>query len=82
MAKDVQRRVKPGDVVRLRLPWSEVCMFMHVAEQVKDVRVLEDGAQILNEDGTRFSMAITHGEAGILRDADGLYTYNVQEEEI
>lgn len=76
MAKDVKRRVKPGDVVRLRLPWSEVCMFMHVAEQVKDVRVLEDGAQILNEDGTRFSFPVTHGEAGFYRDADGLYTYN------
>lgn len=66
-------RVKPGDVVRLELPWSEVCMYMRVAGQERDVRVLEGGAQILNEDGTRFSFPVTHGEAGIYTDADGLY---------
>lgn len=66
-------RVKPGDVVRVKLPWSEVCMHMHVADQERDVRVLEHGAQILNADGTPFSFPITHGEAGIYTDADGLY---------
>jgi hypothetical protein len=73
------KRVKPGDVVRLMLPWSEVCLYMKVADQVMDVRVLDDGAQILNEKGTPFSFPITHGEAGIYRDAEGLYTYNEKE---
>jgi hypothetical protein len=73
------KRVKVGDVVRVRLPWSEVCMHLRVAEQVRDVRVLADGAQILNDDGTRFSFPVTHGEAGFYRDADGLYTYNEEQ---
>lgn len=66
-------RVKPGDVVQVRMPWSEVCMHLRVAEQVRRVEVLADGAQILNDDGTKFSFPITHGEAGIYRDATGLY---------
>lgn len=74
------RRVKSGDVVRVRMPWSEACMHLRVAETVRDVRILPDGAQILNEDGTRFSFPITYGEAGIFSDADGLYVN--QEEEV
>ena len=66
-------RVKPGDVVQIRMPWSEACMHLRVAEQVRKVKVLEGGAQILNEDGTPYSFPITHGEAGIYTDADGLY---------
>lgn len=66
-------RVKSGDVVRLKLPWSEVCMHLRVADQERDVRVLDTGAQILNEDGTPFSFPITHGEAGIYTDPNGLY---------
>ena len=69
----MKRRVKSGDVVRIMMPWSEACMYLNVAEKVRDVRVLDNGAQILNDDGTRYSFPITHGEAGIFRDADGLY---------
>lgn len=67
------KRVKPGDTVRLRLPWSEVCMHLRVTDQVRNVRVLHTAAQILNEDGTKFSFPITHAEAGIYSDAEGLY---------
>lgn len=66
-------RVKPGDVVRVQLPWSEACMHLRVADAVRDVRILETGAQILNADGTPYSFPVTHGEAGIYRDAQGLY---------
>jgi hypothetical protein len=69
----MMKRVKPGDVVRLKLPWSEACMHLRIADHVRDVRVLADGAQILNDDGTRFSFPVTHGEAGIYSDAQGLY---------
>lgn len=75
----MMKRVMPGDVVRLRMPWSEVCLHMRIAEQMRDVLVKEHGAQILNDDGTKFSFPITHGEAGIYSDADGLY---VHQEEI
>lgn len=66
-------KVKPGDVVRIQLPWSEVCMHLRVADAVRDVQVLPNGAQILNADGTPYSFPITHGEAGIYQDAQGLY---------
>lgn len=66
-------RIKTGDVVRLKMPWSEVCMHLKVAGQVRNVRVLDTGAQILNDDGTPYSFPVTHGEAGIYTDAQGLY---------
>ncbi len=66
-------RVAIGERVRVRLPHSEVCMHLRVAGQVREVEVLEHGAQILDEDGRRFSFPITHGEAGIFRDEGGLY---------
>jgi hypothetical protein len=72
------KRVKSGDVVRVKLPWSEACMHMRVADQVRNVKVFDNAASILNEDGTPFSFPITHGEAGIYSDANGLY---IQEEE-
>jgi hypothetical protein len=48
-------------------------MHLKVAGRTRPVEVLKDGAQILNWDRTNFSFPITHGEAGIYRDADGLY---------
>ena len=71
----MMKRLKPGDVVTLTLPWSEVCMYMNIAGKVRGVRVLETGAQILNDDGTAFSFPVTHGEAGIYQDAGGLYIH-------
>lgn len=67
------KRVKTGDKVLVQLPWSEVCMFMKVADQVRPVEILPDGAQIFNADGTKLSFPVTHGEAGIYQDAQGLY---------
>lgn len=66
-------RLSVGDEVRVRLPYSEVCMHMRLADQVRTVQVQAHGAQILGEDGLPFSFPITHGEAGIYRDAEGLY---------
>jgi hypothetical protein len=60
--------VEVGDVVVVTLPYSEVCMHMRVAGTRRPIRVLEDGAQILNEDGTPFSFPITQGEAGLFFD--------------
>jgi hypothetical protein len=73
-------RVKSGDTVWLPMPWSEVCMHLRIADQLRNVRITSEGAQILNDDGTRFSFEITYGEAGIFSDADGLYIN--QEEEV
>ncbi len=60
-----------GDVVRVELPYSEVCMYMGIAGQERDVRIVGEDypcAQVLNADGSEFSFPITLGEAGV-RDA-------------
>jgi hypothetical protein len=74
----MMKRVMPGDVVYVTLPWSEACMHLKLTDQVRQVRILDSGVQILNEDGTPYSFPITHGEAGVYSDATGLY---VQDDE-
>lgn len=69
----MKKRVKPGERVWVELPWSEACMWLKKAGEHAEVEITEAGAQILNEDGTRYSFAVTYGEAGILTDAEGLY---------
>ena len=58
-----------GDVVRLRLPYSEVCMHLQVAGKVMNVQLVgtldHPGAQILHDDRTHLSFPILPGEAGI-----------------
>ena len=73
----MKKRVKPGDKVLVQLPWSEACMFLRVADQVRPVEVQPNGAQIFNHDGTKLSFPVTHGEAGIFQDAEGLYIQEV-----
>ena len=71
--------VRPGDHVRIELPFSEVCMHMRVAGRVMDVRMTEGRypmAQLLNPDGSEFSAPILTAEAGIYGDVDrGFYCY-------
>src|SRR5258708_4768799 len=73
--------VQAGDVVRLRLPYTEVCMPMRVAGKAMNVQIVTDGistaAQLFRDDGSPFSTPITLGEAGILTDEAGrLYVPN------
>ena len=67
--------VQAGDVIRLRLPWSEVCMHMRVAGKPMNVQIVVEGtsavAQLLTDDGSRFSFPILLGEAGIYTDGAG-----------
>lgn len=69
----MKTRIKPGDVIGLTMPYSEVCMSMRVSDRVLVVRVMEDMAQLVGDNGMNFSSPITHGEAGIYRDSEGLY---------
>ena len=50
-------------------------MSMHVAQKPLNVQVLDGGAgpvaQLLNDDGSRYSFPILLGEAGIYTDEDG-----------
>lgn len=70
--------VRPGEAVRLEMPWSEVCMHLRVAGRETWVVLVEDGefamAQLLNDNHTPCSFPITTGEAGILGNPhDGFY---------
>lgn len=65
--------VRTGDTIRVRLPWSEVCAHLRVAGELRKVRVLAHGAQVLDADGSDFSFPVTHGEAGIFTDRSGFY---------
>jgi len=69
--------VKVGDVIRLRLPYSEVCMHMRVPGKPMNVQIVGEGgypvAQLLTDDGSRFSSPILLGEAGIHTDGVGCH---------
>lgn len=56
-----------GDKVKVELPYSEVCMFMGLAGQVRTIEILDRGVQIYGEDGTKYSFPILHSEAGVYR---------------
>lgn len=72
-----------GQVVRLVLPWSEVCMHLRLAGHARAVRLTDEGmAQILDDDGREVSFPILANEAGFYGNAaDGYYvhSWNVQD---
>lgn len=69
--------VEPGDRVRVELPYSEVCMHMRLAGEVREIVVLENMAQILDTEGRNYSFPVTYGEAGIYSDRFGHYVHEV-----
>lgn len=74
-----KRYVNVGDKVRVRLPWSEVCMHMGVAGREMFVRPLASTAQLIDDNGREFSFPITLGEAGFYTDSAGIYTNDIVE---
>jgi len=67
--------LKVGDVIRLRLPYSEICVRWGVAGKPLKVQLIGEGAaELLHDDGSPFPLPVTHSEAGIyLDDADRYY---------
>lgn len=73
-----QVRARPGLVYAHTLPHSEVCCHMKVAGKVMYFKLIESvrakepwwqySVQLLNDNGTCFSSAITTGEAGLYND--------------
>ena len=56
----------PANAERVELPFSEVCMHLRVAGQVRWVApVGATAAQIYDDDGRAFSIPITRSEAGL-----------------
>ena len=73
--------IAPGERVKVRLPWSEVCMHLGVAGRVMSVELVEGGSavQLYDEDGDPYSFPILPGEAGFYRDVTGTpYAYPEQ----
>lgn len=74
--------IRPGERIKVRLPWSEVCMHMRVAGKVMAAELTADGSgiQLYDDEGDQFSFPITLGEAGFYRpDPSGLpYTTNAE----
>lgn len=67
-------RIDIGDEGRKVMPWSEACMHMRVHDKVMRFRLVSAlMVQLLNDDGSPFSIPITHGEAGVFHDEDGYY---------
>jgi hypothetical protein len=58
-------KAQVGQIVRVVLPYSEVCCYLGVAGQEREVEVLPFGAQIRDGEGRNVSFPVTHGEAGI-----------------
>lgn len=69
----IKRYIVSGQRVAIKLPWSEVCLSMRVADRTMNVELLDGGrAQIHTADGP-FSFPILASEAGFSRDASGYY---------
>lgn len=73
--------IRPGERVKVRLPWSEVCMSMRVAGKVMWAELVEDGAaiQLYDAEGDKFSFPITLGEAGFYRSGPSGLPYTTNE---
>ncbi|MFG3403660.1 hypothetical protein [Streptomyces sp. NPDC048142] len=67
MAFGMRAVLVPGVMFIIRLPFSEVCAYMQVADKVMGAEIVEDGraVQLYDDNGNRFSAPITTGEAGI-----------------
>lgn len=71
-----------GQPFEQRMPWSEVCLHMNIADKVMTVVLIGENPPYdtyaqLYKDGEPFSFPITHGEAGILYDPinEEFFTY-------
>lgn|ERR1041385_4130283 len=78
------RAIRPGDVARLELPWSAVCMHMRVAGRVMHAQMTHGKypmVQLLNPSGSNFSAPILTSEAGVYGDVEhGFYYYAVKDD--
>lgn len=73
---DGKRRVNVGDVILVALPDPQppgTRLLLRLAGHLMPVRVLDHGAQILTDDGAELSPPITHRDAGLSEDSEGLY---------
>lgn len=57
-------KIHVGDKIKAIMPWSEVCMHLGVAGKTMTCEILSRGVQLYDENGTKFSFPISHGEAG------------------
>ncbi len=65
----------PGHRGSKRMPWSEVCIHMGVADQWMNFTVLADGTVQLFQDGRPFSAPILSSEAGLYDNDDNEHRF-------
>lgn len=78
-----KRRVQAGDQAVVELPFSEVCMHMRVAGQIRRIELVGTGptvhykvmVQVFDARDRLCGPPITPGEAGVYRDEQGFYIY-------
>ena len=69
----VKHYVKVGERFTARMPYSEVCMFMLIADKTMECELLNGGWMVqlyTPDDHQPFSFPITRGEAGVFKDND------------
>jgi hypothetical protein len=70
-----KRLIHPNQETILQLPYSEVCMHLHIAGARMRARLLANGmVQLLQPNGHQFSFPITAAEAGLDYDQHGWYS--------
>ncbi len=62
------KRFKVGDKVKITMPYSEVCVHLHVAGKIALCEILSRGVQLYKPDSEKFSFPILHDEAGFYQD--------------
>lgn len=90
MADRKSTYVQHGELYYGFMPCSEVCMHMRIAGRCMMFEIVGQDhpmVQLHRADGSHFSFPITTGEAGVYRDAQGLYfhppeTYGTDVDEV
>lgn len=80
MTVDSKQRVQVGDEVLMGMPRTDTCQKLKVSQQVRLVRILPDGVQILDHSREVWRLKpiselrpISYEDAGLLRDGDNLH---------
>lgn len=84
MSDMCKQYVKVGERFTTRMPYSEVCMSMLIADKVMECELVNEWSVQLYmpDDHQPFSFPITHGEAGIYKDdKERLYVVKHDNEE-
>jgi hypothetical protein len=72
------KKVKIGEIVKVKLPASEICMHMRIVDKIATVYLVSSGRAIVQLDNDPCPITMLPSEAGI-RFNNGEYTADVVE---